>query len=512
MKLSLNILSEVFSKAENVVKEKTNQSTNLLKGVSKDGVKPLGEDCVVTKKVKEGVSKVKKQTIDRVKYFEKIKATKEEIEQLLEMVEDDVVKNYVQKELQSVSANADSSVIHFEKLENLRLLVDSVNSFNGKYSVLASHYEESNLKQLSKFIKENKMQNLYNKENFRKDIELEEKFYSMKEYLTKETNSPMSEYLYDQYYLKSLEKLSGIRDKRNEFMKSMFPDDELKNHLPELIKKIREINSEYGVKVFLDTTALSLDAKDGVLAMDNLATEFSKWKKAGNGKTKFPPVFDTLSTKVEYIDKTAACGDSAADGLSEPLKKGNISVDSIKRLLDKDDKIVRHEMIHTNDYKYENPLFGIPMVYLDMAIRLAGLNKKRVCHVLGTDVDPFTKFITEQIKKQEKEETILKAVDVGIFSPKPNRSIKDFMKNILPKREAPKEVKKENSILYKTLLKHIENAGVDTYHIPYGFNNMFEFIAVLGEGDTAKYPKWLKGVLRVCGMPKSVFKLDNSNF
>ncbi len=72
MKLSLNILSEVFSKAENVVKEKTNQSTNLLKGVNKDGVKPLGEDCVVTKKVKEGVSKVKKQTIDRVKYFEKI--------------------------------------------------------------------------------------------------------------------------------------------------------------------------------------------------------------------------------------------------------------------------------------------------------------------------------------------------------------------------------------------------------------------------------------------------------
>ena len=509
MKLSLEIVSEMFSKTKKAVSEDVNRQTNLLNGVTKDNVKSLSEDIVVIKKIKENAKKIKRNTYDKIKYFENTKATKQEIEKLLELVEDDVVKNYVQKELQSIACNSDLGILHYETLENLRTLVDGVNSFNGKYSVLAGNYEYSYLKELGKFIKENKMEKLYDKENFRKDIELEEKFYSIKEYLIKNTNSPMSEYLYDQYYLKYLEKLSNVRDIRNEYMKNMFPDDELKNYLPEIIKKLREINSEYGVKVFLDNTAITNDAKDGVKAMENLAKEFSKWKTAGQDSTVFPPVLDTLSAKADYFDKLVAYGGGVAAGESLPMKKGSIIINSIKHLLDESDRTVRHEMIHTNDNKYKTILYGIPMVFLDIVIHLLGLNKKTVTNALGTDANLLLKFIADSIKDGKLDVVKGNPIDVGIFDKKPSKSFKNIIKNIVPKSKKDKHKRKEDSILYKVLLKHMENAGISTNHIPYGFNNMFEFIAVCGEGDMTKYPKWFKAILRACGMPKRVFKLDN---
>ena len=508
MKIGLSTTKEIFSYAREIISGKT---TNLLRDVCKEGVKPLEQDCVsaaenTTKPnpVRKAAAKVKtaKVKIDKcvskhkraIKLREKFKATKEEIKELLELVEDDVVKKYVKNELNSIPEN--TYPIVFEKLEGLRMIVDAVNSCNGKYSVLKNGNSESYLYEMGKFIKENKMEHLYKVDNLQKDMEMEEKFFALKEYLKKDSNSPISEYLYDQYYLKFLEKQAEKREIQTTLLNRTFENDvPLENNIPEIISKLREINSRFGVKVFLDNTALKLCNEDAPKALDNLITEFSKWEKAGGKSTVYPPVFDTLSAKADYYDKTSAYGDGVSAGFSE--FNGAISVDTIRYLLDENNKTIRHEMIHTNDNKRKSFIYGFIMVYPEILFKLCRF-KNRVTKIL--EVDKTNDVLAEYIKSALKNAPVVKAEESVFITTKGKKVTKNIKK----------QKTKEDSFLYKVMLKKMADAGISERHIPYGFNNFDEMIAVLGEGNTNKYPLWMKMMARMMGMPKRVFHLEDA--
>ena len=141
--------------------------------------------------------------------------------------------------------------------------------------------------------------------------------------LCKNNKSEITEFLYDEYYIKTKVPSHSTQD------------------------LLREINQKYGVKVFLPANQSESDEY-----LKQVREELEAWYKASSGKAKMPPTIDLQTAKRDYIDNKKYYGLSKTAGLCDSSNTKAISLDGYQSM-----NVLRHEITHSND---EKRLFGFP--------------------------------------------------------------------------------------------------------------------------------------------------------
>lgn len=300
-----------------------------------------------------------------------------DLDQTLDLVEDPKVKDLINEQLELYIKT--NGKVDEDFLFHLQSTVDTVNAYNGHYSAFkAEDYDD-----LSAMARFSKMEIPFNgriiegknvisgeeidkfsdqtQATLQKDFETENKLYPMrqyfkdnispdKSYFNNKASAELSDHLYNNYYLKELEK---------------------QNVSPEIIKKCKELNEKLGVKVMLPANQnLAPDF------LDKIDTELTKWHKASNGQAKMPPVIDFSSVKTQWY------GEGAAGGYAEADFNGSLAFNPSSRINQSDDfkQIIRHEMTHSNDTKFDMPnpdLDNIISKY-EKEMKEAGINDKYI--------------------------------------------------------------------------------------------------------------------------------------
>ena len=246
------------------------------------------------------------------------------------------------------------------KIKDAEDLVDVINNFNQKYHTIydsnnpyfkekfSSTSEEKTL-EFSKYLKSQGMslEDLANgniTEQLRKqliknglsvetlinDFRNDIKYRMMENFINKNPDSDISNYLYENYYLKDIttQKIdSSLLEKRNN-----------------LINACKKINQRFNVKIIM-----SSDISNAYKTISYVYKELTNWIKVSEGKAKFPPIIDFSTAKSNWYDTTSAYGKGASAGYSHPAYNGAIAFKDFK--LKTVSNAMRHELTHTNDLK-----------------------------------------------------------------------------------------------------------------------------------------------------------------
>lgn len=246
------------------------------------------------------------------------------------------------------------------KFKDAEDLVDVINNFNQKYHTI---YDSNNPSFKRKFLSANKertlkfskylksqgmsLEDLANKnitkqlrkqliskklsvETLVKDFQNDIKYRMMENFINKNPNSDISNYLYENYYLKDIasQKInSSLLEKRNK-----------------LIDACKKINQRFNVKIIM-----SSDISNGYKTMSYVYKELTNWIKASEGKAKFPPIIDFSTAKSSWYDTTSAYGKSTSGGYSNSAYNGTLAFPNFR--LKTVSYAMRHELTHTNDLK-----------------------------------------------------------------------------------------------------------------------------------------------------------------
>ena len=167
------------------------------------------------------------------------------------------------------------------------------------------------------------------------DITLDIKYKPMQDFISRTPFREMSDYLYEEYYLKKLP---------NKHLKTISSD----------VKKCREINQKYGTKVFLSSYLVESD-----YVLDLLDKELALWKEVSGGKAVMPKVIDFSMAKSDWYDSESAQGQSKSSAYANSrytrLAFSAMSIETLNYAL-------RHELMHLNDIKRSENIHitGVP--------------------------------------------------------------------------------------------------------------------------------------------------------
>lgn len=284
------------------------------------------------------------------------------------------------------------------KLSSAEALVDAINNINGNYLTLkTTYYSDKTLQKWSvknqeskhkwsdttsyNFIKylqkngytvedliNNKIPKSFfekssiNRADFKfvaKDLKFQQKFNRMEEFISKDPYEEISNYLYENYYLKPLQE---------------------KNL--ETVRKLKELNDDYNVKVFIRSPN-----KETNNALNMIRDEFIDMQKISAGKAKLPPVIIFNKAISNWYDDTSAYGKSVSGAYSSPGYNGSLTFPTHKITR----KTLRHELTHTNDlkriknfdddfvYKENDNIVAEKSKYYDEFVKI-GINKSHISY------------------------------------------------------------------------------------------------------------------------------------
>lgn len=255
----------------------------------------------------------------------------------IQLIEDKKIREFIEKELISISGeqNRWTAISKFQELERL---VDAVNQFNEHYSAFRwSKFakEDSTIEKLSRDLRKKGIklsdvmykderlpdELLANHATIRGDLAQEAKLYGLRRYMAEFPNSEMSNHLYNEYYLKFLEKNAT----NPQVIRSA-------------ISRLKSLDSRFGVKVILPSNFKMSDFNE---SMDFIEKELIQWQKWGKGKEKLPPVINfSAVSELKFYDRALHLEASNGTIRFPKLNK--------KRL----QKSLRHELTHLNDLKH----------------------------------------------------------------------------------------------------------------------------------------------------------------
>lgn len=246
------------------------------------------------------------------------------------------------------------------KFKDAEDLVDVINNFNQKYHTIYDsnnpsfkrNFSSENVERTLRFSKYLKSQGMsledlangnitkqlrkqliskkLSVETLVKDFQNDTKYKMMENFINKNPDSDISNYLYENYYLKDIasQKIdSSLLEKRNK-----------------LINACKKINQRFNVKIIM-----SSDISNGYKTMSYVYKELTNWIKASEGKAKLPPIIDFSTAKSNWYDTTSAYGKSASGGYSHSAYNGTLAFPNFK--LKTVSYAMRHELTHTNDLK-----------------------------------------------------------------------------------------------------------------------------------------------------------------
>lgn len=237
-------------------------------------------------------------------------------------IEDKTLANMVKEEFEKLNLkemNVKNIDHNIKKLEEVVNIYDIYNNLTNKYTTLTSiDGRTANFRKYIDCLKGKKddyieLQNETSLHYDQEDILKNAQIGFFVDYC-KENNNKISNYLYENYYLKPLGN----------------------THL-------KEISDKYGTKIFL-----SEHWRQDPDAVTKIEKELEVWTKISRGKAKMPPVIDLTSVKEEYINSATCYGDGVAAGFSEMCASGAISINGDGVLAP---TTIRHEMTHSNDLK-----------------------------------------------------------------------------------------------------------------------------------------------------------------
>ena len=201
--------------------------------------------------------------------------------------------------------NKDYSYIGIGGRENLPYNREYYNYVNKKPEVISGGKDE--------------LLDSLNASTISKDFKNEARVDRLKDYCKNNPTDEMSNYFYNEYYLKS----------------DMVPK--------EVKEKCAEINEKFCTKIFLTN-----DHKKDFEILDYVKQELNEWKIASDGAAKTPPTLDFSAIKKDYIDSTSAYGQNNTAAYTDTYT-GAISINGTD--LNRAKNTLRHELTHANQTK-----------------------------------------------------------------------------------------------------------------------------------------------------------------
>ena len=250
--------------------------------------------------------------------FEKFNTSEKELKQALDLIDDEKLKTMLENFYNKMP---------YKNIDDTWRYVDAYNNLNGNYTTIVNYngyndfqkYDKPNYREYWKYCKE---KGIPIKDNRYGDF-VQNQYIGQLVDLCKNNKSEITEFLYDEYYIKTKVPSHSTQD------------------------LLREINQKYGVKVFLPA-----NQSESNEYLKQVREELEAWYKASSGKAIMPPTIDLQTAKQDYIDYTSAYGSSRATGYCDSSNTKAISLDGHLSM-----KVLRHEMTHSND---EKRLFGFP--------------------------------------------------------------------------------------------------------------------------------------------------------
>lgn len=267
------------------------------------------------------------------------------IREKLTNIDDSKIKEFAKSKLSEIPAELKAKLginpncfipnEGIEELEKIELLLDSYHSINNNFSVIngdvqnyykllksktiSNNATPKEMKELEEITKLNPTTRMLNYDSFNPASQAEcfneaVRLEPLKDFLGKYSHvePEMANYLYEKYFL-----------------------IKIPEHLRE---SYRLLKSEFGTYVFTENSEL-------ILVDKTIYPEFDNWRKASNGKAKYPSVFDLSHAKEEFIKENYANG-----FFSPVLKSINLSNDEFHHdYWGMADETIRHEMAHLND-------------------------------------------------------------------------------------------------------------------------------------------------------------------
>ena len=305
-----------------------------------------------------------------------------DIQTIMADVKDERILEYVNKELDEIIAKHPEGRQLNDKINEIQNVLDIYHSVNSDYVNIGggnyspyyrqfiNYLKKSNPDLANKLIKQPTliekyiMQPAYN--SLREDFNNDMQFGQLINYCKDHPNSELSEYFYENYFLKNINLPQGVK------------------------QKCIELNNKYGVKVIP-----SANIKEAKEVFDYLDKEFTEWQTASNGQAKLPPVLDFLTSKRDYIDNTRAYGQGTAGGFAETYTSKSISLNNMT--LESVQYSIRHELTHINDKKKSCPMpegIAAQMKVLDpengtTSTEIDFLNCKYRSEFLRAGIDPY---------------------------------------------------------------------------------------------------------------------------
>lgn len=249
--------------------------------------------------------------------FEKFNTAEKELKQALDFIDDEKLKTMLENFYKKMP---------YKNIDDTWRYVDAYNNLNGNYTTIVNYngynhfqrYDKPEYREYLDFCKEKGIPI----KDHRYDDFVQDQYIGQLVDLCKNKKSEITEFLYDEYYIKTKVPSHSTQD------------------------LLREINQKYGVKVFLPANQSESDEY-----LMQVREELEAWYKASSGKAKMPPTIDLQTAKRDYIDNKSCYGSGEAAGFCEYGSRV-ISLDGHRSM-----KVLRHEMTHSND---EKRLFGFP--------------------------------------------------------------------------------------------------------------------------------------------------------
>ncbi|MCM1010576.1 MAG: hypothetical protein NC390_06850 [Fusobacterium sp.] len=269
----------------------------------------------------------------------------EEIGRKMEMCSDSSVKAVADELVSSLAGGGGRSKASIKIINKAEHLLDSVNTAEGRYSTLFNEnfplgMYSSNVSGFSRRFygwlgkSRNPLLKKFSSQMQRithsvprqvkdlagsQEFETASRFSSMKRYISMyPEDKKMASQLWEKHYLSTLD--------------------------ADTSKFLREIDRDFGVKVFMDRPL-----RKGDLLF--LREELANFHRASNGKAQFPPVLDLNNFAPELRDNSFAgiCVNFKWDKINRLQGGRHIAVDTIEHAYNH--KVLRHELAHYNDSK-----------------------------------------------------------------------------------------------------------------------------------------------------------------
>lgn len=270
------------------------------------------------------------------------------IREKLTSIDDSKIKDFIESKLSEIPAELKAKLginpncfipnEGVDGLEKIELLLDSFHSINNSHSLI-----NGDVQNYYKYLKIKVASNTASPEEI-KELEEITKLNPINKILNHDSLNPASqaECFNEAVRLEPLKSFIGKYSKTEQEMADYLYEKHFLSKIPEHLREsYKKVKNEFGTYIFTENSKR-------ILVDKRIYPELDSWRKASNGKAKYPSILDFSHSKAHYIDE------KPADGFFNPTLK-SINLPNDEFYFDNwgtSEQTIRHEMAHLNDANF----------------------------------------------------------------------------------------------------------------------------------------------------------------